>query len=353
MPGVWGNMTIASLLAAFAAFAAVIALAMPSERVPQFATRLKKVARERSRLRRARLAELSALPKAKVRIEAHSFAKFIARTLKVGNLLRSDELVVRLRMAGLRGPTPLAVFLFLRAALPLALFTITFAMGMMRPENPSSRAFLTALIAGAIGFGLPRLVLNRLIGRRQRAILRAFPDALDLLLICVQSGMSVEAALAKVTKDIACQSIELAEELSLTMAELAFLPSRGRAYHNLGERTGLPAIKLIAAALAQAERHGTSIGQALFAAARECRETQINDAERKAAALPAKLTVPLATFFLPILLVIILGPAAIKIAAVLNDSSNGNYFKNPPTQLQEPRNSQMDAPPASAQNSLQ
>lgn len=345
-------MIIASFLAAFAAFATVIALAMPREQAPQLAIRLKKVAQERKHLRETHLAELSTQPKSRVRIETHSFVKFVGRTLKIGNLLRSNELIVQLRMAGLRGPTPLAIFLFMRAALPIGLFTITLAIGMIQPQSSSSRAFLMALTASAIGFGLPRFILNQLITRRQRAILRAFPDALDLLLICVQSGMSVEAALSKVTKDITSQSIELAEELALTMAELAFLPSRTQAYHNLGERTGLPSVKLIAAALAQAERHGTSIGEALSAAASECRETRINNAEHKAAALPAKLTVPLVVFFLPILLVTILGPAAIRIAAVLGDDRSGSYFKNLPIQSQESMNSRTGSQ-SSAHFSLQ
>jgi tight adherence protein C len=177
-----------------------------------------------------------------------------------------------------------------------------------------------------------------MIARRQAAILRAFPDALDLLLICVQSGMSVEAALGRVAKDIACQSIELAEELSLTMAELAYLPLRWRAYHNLGERTGLSAVKLIAAALAQAERLGTSISHALMAAAAECRSARLNEAEQQAAALPPKLTVPLVVFFLPVLMAVILTPAVINMRTALRD--NGGSF----TQQTEPRRGAKTSP---------
>jgi tight adherence protein C len=124
--------------------------------------------------------------------------------------------------------------------------------------------------------------------------------------------MSVEAALARVTSEISSQSIALAEELSLTMAELSYLPSRWRAYHNLGERTGLAPVKLIAAALAQAERYGTPISQALGAVARECREARQSEAERKAASLPPKLMVPLVVFFLPVLLAVILAPAGMQ-----------------------------------------
>ena len=149
--------------------------------------------------------------------------------------------------------------------------------------------------------------------------MRAFPDGLDLLLICIHAGMSVEAALARVTSEISSQCIELAEELGLTMAELSYLPCRWRAYHNLGERTGLAQVKLIAAALAQAERYGTPISQALAAAGRECREMRLFEAERKAAALPPKLTVPLVLFFLPVLLGVILAPAGMQVTKVWKD----------------------------------
>jgi len=325
--------TLATVLAAIAAFAAVAAFALPGTRHPRHEARLRMVARERGQLREARLAELSSQTKAKLRLEAHSALKRLGAALKASNPFGAGDITARLRMAGLRGPEPEAVFLFLRAATPIAFFALSLAVLLLRPGSQISpgSALLLAVGAGAIGFGLPRFVLARLIARRQTAILRGFPDALDLLLICVQAGMSVEAALARVTKDIACQSIELAEELSLTMAELAYLPSRWRAYHNLGERTGLPAVKLIAAALAQAERLGTSIGQALTAAADECRAARLTEAERKAAALPPKLTIPLVVFFLPILLAAILTPAILNMRSALRES--GGYF----TQRLEPR----------------
>jgi tight adherence protein C len=228
-----------------------------------------------------------------------------------GGTEATSELGLRLRMAGLRGPTPEALFLFSRAAFPAAFFAAGLALPLLS-GMAAGRAGAFALASAALGYGLPRLILVRLVTRRQNTILRAFPDSLDLLLICVQAGMSVEAALARVTAEISGQSVALAEELSLTMAELSYLPSRWRAYHNLGERTGLEPIKLIAAALAQAERYGTPISHALAAAARECREARLFEAERKAAALPPKLTVPLVVFFLPVLMSVILAPAGMQ-----------------------------------------
>jgi tight adherence protein C len=145
------------------------------------------------------------------------------------------------------------------------------------------------------------------------SIKQAFPDALDMLLICVQAGMSIESAFGRVSKEVGSQSIELAEEFSLTTAELSYLQERRMAYENLGNRTGIPGIKAVATALIQAERYGTAVSQALRVMAKENREMRMSEAEKKAAALPPKLTVPMIVFFLPVLFVVILGPAVIQV----------------------------------------
>jgi tight adherence protein C len=170
-----------------------------------------------------------------------------------------------------------------------------------------------AIGAGYAGFYVPNMFLKNLIQRRQTSIKNSFPDALDMLLICVQSGMSIEAAFQKVSGEVGAQSLELAEELSLTTAELSYLQDRRQAFENLGKRTGIPGIKSVATALIQAERYGTPIGQALRVMARENREMRMSEAEKKAAALPPKLTVPMIIFFLPVLFVVILGPAIIQV----------------------------------------
>ena len=157
------------------------------------------------------------------------------------------------------------------------------------------------------------MFLENLVQKRQQSIKQSFPDALDMLLICVQSGMSIEAAFGKVSKEVASQSLELAEEFSLTTAELSYLQDRRIAFENLGKRTGLAGIKAVATALIQAERYGTPVGQALRVMAKENRDMRMSEAEKKAAALPPKLTVPMIVFFLPVLFVVILGPAVIQV----------------------------------------
>jgi tight adherence protein C len=171
---------------------------------------------------------------------------------------------------------------------------------------------IAALGAGALGFYLPDVFVTNRTQGRQQSIMRAFPDALDLLLICVESGMSIEGAFNRVSSEIGSQSVELAEELALTTAELSYLPDRRSAFTNLASRCGHQGVKAVSAALIQSEKYGTPLGQALRVTAQENRDMRMAEAERKAAALPPKLTVPMMLFFLPCLFIVILGPAAIQ-----------------------------------------
>ncbi|MBV9136357.1 MAG: type II secretion system F family protein, partial [Hyphomicrobiales bacterium] len=164
-----------------------------------------------------------------------------------------------------------------------------------------------------LGLQAPMLFLKNAISKRQLQIKRAFPDALDLLLICIESGMSVEAAFRRVSQEIGTQSIALAEELTLTTAELSYLPDRRQAYENLAKRTDLEGVKAVCVALQQAERYGTPLGTTLRVMAQENRDMRMAEAEKKAAALPPKLTVPMILFFLPVLFAVILTPALIQI----------------------------------------
>ena len=168
-------------------------------------------------------------------------------------------------------------------------------------------------MAAVIGFYGPNIFLANRIAKRRTSIMQAFPDALDLLLICVEAGMSIEAAIAKVSQEVGSSSIELAEELSLLSAELGYLPERRMAYEGMAKRTNHPGIKSVATAMTQAETYGTPLGSALRVMAKENRDLRLSAAEKKAAALPAKLTVPMILFFLPVLFVVILGPAILNV----------------------------------------
>jgi tight adherence protein C len=178
---------------------------------------------------------------------------------------------------------------------------------------------LAAVVGGiALGFYAPNLYLKNLADNRRTKIMQSFPDSLDMMLICVESSMSIEMALQRVGQEIATASVELAEEFALTTAELSYLPERRMAYENLARRTNHPGVKAVAMALTQAEKYGTPVGQALRVMAKENRDLRLAEAEKKAASLPPKLTVPMIVFFLPVLFAVIIGPALIQVNEMMN-----------------------------------
>ena len=174
---------------------------------------------------------------------------------------------------------------------------------------------LAVVTSGFIGFKLPDVLLKNAALKRQEEMRLAYPDALDLLVICVNAGLSIEAAFSRVTEEVAESSVALSQEIGLTSAELLFLGDRSKAYVNLAERTGLPAIKSLVIALSQADKYGTPVSVALKILSDESRNDRMAIAEQKGAALPAKLTVPMILFFLPALFLVIIGPAVIQMIA--------------------------------------
>ena len=217
--------------------------------------------------------------------------------------------------AGYRGPKPLTTFYFFRFSTPfIFMAVVAFYLFIFNDFGLPFMTRITAVMAAAVaGFYAPNLYLSNRISKRRTSIMQAFPDALDLLLICVESGMSIEAAVQKVSQEIGASSIDLAEELTLLSAELSYLPDRRMAYEGLSKRTNHPGIRSVATAMTQAETYGTPLGAALRTMAKENRELRLSAAEKKAAALPAKLTVPMILFFLPVLFIVILTPAIINI----------------------------------------
>jgi len=307
--------TLVTGLIGLAVFATILTLAMPLVQGDRLQSRMRAVASERTAMRRkerARLFEDAQRPS--LRRSPKSFMKIVVEQLNLHKLLEAEDTREKLRMAGLRGQAPLITFLFFRLVLPVIVFLA--ALFYLFVVNDFGRPPLVRILivagAGYLGFFLPNLYLTNRIQKRQQLLSRAFPDALDLLLICVESGMSIEAAFGRVADEIGSQCIELAEELMLTTAELSYIQNRRQAYENLGKRTGLSGVKAVATTLIQAERYGTPLGQALRVMAQENRDMRMQAAEKKAAGLPPKLTVPMILFFLPVLFVVILGPAAIR-----------------------------------------
>jgi tight adherence protein C len=307
---------VVTLLAAVAAFATTLTVLMPVLSRDRLSTRMQIMATERDKMRAARLADLAKKDgQGRLRTTPKGFMQEIVDKLNLRSVFETEEVRDKLKMAGLRGQAPLVGYMFFRVAMPaiIAVIALLYLFVIADYDYPVLVKLGLAVGAAYIGFYLPNMFIENLIQRRQTSIKNAFPDSLDMLLICVQSGMSIEAAFQKVSSEVGATSLELAEELSLTTAELSYLQDRRQAFENLGKRTGIPGIKAVATALIQAERYGTPVGTALRVMAKENREMRMSEAEKKAAALPPKLTVPMIVFFLPVLFVVILGPAIIQV----------------------------------------
>jgi tight adherence protein C len=305
---------LATAAAAVFAFATIVTLGLPIAERDGLDQRLKSVAERREELRARHHAALNA-KRGSLRIEPSSYMKSTLERFKLTNMLESENSREKLAQAGYRGQAPLVAFMFFRFVMPPVVFLVMlFYLFVLTHFQYPVMVKISGAFAGALfGYYLPDLWVSNLVTRRQQSIMRAFPDALDLMLICVESGMSIEASFTKVSAEIGTQSVELAEELALTTAELSYLPDRRQAFDNLAKRCGHQGVRAVAIALNQAEKYGTPMGQALRVTATENREMRMADAEKKAAALPAKLTVPMILFFLPCLFVVIIGPAVMKL----------------------------------------
>ncbi|HXH44556.1 MAG TPA: type II secretion system F family protein [Bradyrhizobium sp.] len=303
------------MLAAIAASATVYTLVMPLFAGEGLSKRMKAVASERERIRQRERERLNKNEKVSLRQTPKQLVSKVVEDFNLTKWLAQEAARDKLIMAGYRGQAPYITFLFARMVAPIVLFigSVLYVFVIARMEQSMPIKIGICIGAAYLGLQAPMLFLRNAISKRQLSIKRAFPDALDLLLICIESGMSVEMAFRKVANEIVGQSIALSEEFTLTTAELSYLQDRKVAYENLARRTGLEGVKSVCLALQQAERYGTPLGHSLRVMAQENRDMRMNEAEKKAAALPPKLTVPMILFFLPVLFVVILGPTAIKV----------------------------------------
>jgi tight adherence protein C len=306
------------LFAAIAAGATVLTLAMPLLVRDTLSTRMKAVAFEREKIRQRERERLAQGSKITLRQSPKAYMKTVVENFNLRKWVGQDQAHAMLLQAGYRGPAPYVTYLFFRMVMPVAMLlaSLFYVFVVVHLDQPTMIKLGISIGAAYFGMLSPNLFLKNRIQRRQVSIKRAFPDALDLLLICIESGMSVEAAFQKVSEEIGTQSVELAEELTLTTAELSYLPDRRKAYDNLAQRVGLDGVKAVCLALQQAERYGTPLGMTMRVLSQENRDMRMSEAEKKAAGLPPKLTVPMILFFLPVLFIVILGPAAIRVMAI-------------------------------------
>jgi tight adherence protein C len=308
--------TLVALLVGVFTVASLISIGLPVLEGDKLEDRMKLVASERERIRAREREKLMNRNAGKLRQTPKAYMKDVVDKFSLSKWLGTDQAKAKLTMAGYRGPQAEIGFLFFRLVTPITFLLVGALYAFVLVENDWTfmmRLSIVMCVAYA-GFKGPEIFVANNISKRQFSMRRAFPDALDLLLICVESGMSIEQAFRRVSTEIGVRSIPLAEEFTLTTAELSYLPDRRMAYDNFYKRTGLDGVKNIVTSLIQAEKYGTPLGTALRVVSQESRDQRMMEAEKKAASLPPKLTVPMILFFLPVLFAVILTPAAIQIS---------------------------------------
>jgi tight adherence protein C len=310
------NPDFISTLCGAAAFAVVFLIWIALvENDPLPADRLRSVQQRRSELREAQQKKLSR----RVSLQRISIMKQVVTWLKMARGKGVQELRLKLARAGYRSRDAMFVFLFSKLVAPIGMaclasfFMLALRVGSM-PMAPRFAIIIGAAIAGWI---LPDLLLRSQSQKREDLLRKAMPDALDLLVICAEAGLSLGASFERVSQEINPNAPELAEEIGLTAVELNFLPDRTRALHGLADRVPLPGVMALVNTLLQTEKYGTPLAQALRVLSAEMREERIMKAEEKAARLPAILTVPMIIFILPPLFVVLIGPAAIKVSEAM------------------------------------
>jgi tight adherence protein C len=304
---------IFTVLASVAAFGTVIALAAPMLEGDKLKSRIKLVSDEKDRMRQAQKIQLEAGRVTLREKPKGGLLQQIVEGLNLRKVFQAETSRIKLRAAGFRSEKHLVTFLALRIIVPIifGIFTFVYTSTVFADRVPGNMRIVCAMIGMLLGFYGPTIMLSNMIKKRQASIKKAWSDALDLLLICVESGMALEGSMIRVSKEIGSQSVALAEELTLTVAELSYLQDRRKAFDNLAKRTQLETVKSVVTTLIQAEKYGTPLGASLRVMAQENRGERMSEAERKAAALPPKLTIPMILFFLPVIFVVILGPAII------------------------------------------
>jgi len=230
------------------------------------------------------------------------------------------EVAQKLVAAGFRNPQSLMVVAALSLLSAIALVTLTVSFGWPHMADKLAYKMVSALIALYVGTLVPRLILDRLVVRRQKAIARSLPDALDLLVICTNSGLGLNSAIQRVAEELVHVAPELADELSLTSSELQLSSDVPAVLEGLAERTRLPAMRSLVGTLVQSRQYGTAITQALRVLARTERTARMMRLEEAAAKLSVKITMPMMLFILPTVLIVAAGPAILGLLEVFSST---------------------------------
>lgn len=248
------------------------------------------------------------------RVETMTFMRNITHRL---NMLKGDHVAKatdRLMQAGWRSKDALVIFMFLKLFLPVAFGGVAalfvYGLGVVDVEPMVKVLIVTSAVVA--GLFAPEVAVSNVVSKRRANLQKGLPDALDLLVICAESGLALDAALSRVAREMTRSCPELADELALTAIELGFQPERRTALTNLVKRTELASIRGVVNTLIQTEKYGTPLAQSLRVLGAEYRDDRMMKAEEKAAKLPATLTIPLIVFILPTLFIVLLGPAILS-----------------------------------------
>ena len=300
------------LLLSLMAFSVVFAVWFGLIERNQLESRARHVAARRNELK-ANL--LTTKARSSRRAESVGLMKRVVSTLQLMQDQQAIKLRDRLAQAGYRSQDAIIIFLFFKVVMPVAFGIVSFlAFYVLKIGGFQPAINLLAVCgAGLFGFLAPDVYVSNNTTKRQQRLAKALPDGLDLLVICAESGLSLDAGLERVSREIGNASPDLAEELQLTSVELGFLPERRQALLNLNRRTNLSAIRGVVNTLVQTEKYGTPLSQSLRVLANEFRDQRLLRAEEKAARLPATLTVPMIVFILPVLFIVLVGPAVISV----------------------------------------
>jgi tight adherence protein C len=300
-----------TILAALATLATAVAMWQVLRPSSSFERRLDQIVQGKESLRQRALAPRRGR-------QRHTAVGLMRETVTRLDLLRSKhaaEARDMLAQAGIRSRDAMVGYLFARVSLPflfsLALLADTNVFHLL-PISPSF-GFVPPMIGLVLGFYAPTIYLRNAAAKRAKLIQLALPDGLDLMVICAEAGLSLDATLVRVSRELSHGSPELAEELAITAAELTFLPERRMAFDNLNARTNSDGIRGVVNTLLQTAKFGTPLAHSLRVLANEMRTARMTRAEEKAARLPALLTVPMIVFILPTLFIVLLGPAAIGV----------------------------------------
>ena len=309
------NQDVIAGLAGLGACAVVVLIWMALLESDPLEERLKSVADRRSELREQQRDKKFTR---RVNAERADRIKRLVQKLKLEQGKKMDELRIKLARAGFRSRDHLFTFLLMKLVLPFACLFGAFFFIFVLHAFKMRPIFGVFAVLGAAVFGLflPDIFVKNESQKRTDILRKALPDALDLLVICAEAGLSLDASLDRVSREIGAGCAELAEEIGLTGVELGFFPDRAKALQNFADRVPLQGVMALTNTLIQTEKYGTPLAQALRVLSSEMREDRMMAAEAKAAKLPATLTIPMILFILPPLFVVLIGPAALKVMAM-------------------------------------